>query len=137
MVSSLSKIITPSGSSAKPSSVPEQSIPKESSPRILAAWMRVPLAVVLPGKATGTFWPTAMFLPPQTICKTSFSPTLVWVICSLSALGCLAMSKISPTTICENLPVSITSSTSVMCKSIKARTSSGVLLVLVQDVMME
>ena len=79
----------PSASALRPSSAPEQSMPWLSAPWMVETPIWRPPGSTAPGKATGTRWPTAMFVAPQTIDSgASDSDTFTLVSCSRSALGC-------------------------------------------------
>ncbi len=88
----------PSASSPSPSSIAEQSIPCDSTPRILVRSMRRPPVSTEPTSATGTSCPTAMLSAPHTTCSGSPEPTSTLVSHSLSAFGCRSTERSRPTT---------------------------------------
>jgi hypothetical protein len=92
------RIRIPSASLVRLSSSPEHSIPFETTPIFSARSIRRPPGRTAPGRATGTRWPGAMFVAPQTISRTWPSPTRTVVSDSRSARGCFATVNSSPTT---------------------------------------
>ena len=84
-----------------PSSRAEQSIPWLSTPRIFAALISRP-GKLAPIIASGTFMPARTLGAPQTICKGSPWPAFTLHSESLSALGCFATVRTSPTTMPVN-----------------------------------
>ena len=75
----------PSASAVSPSSSPEQSIPLLTTPIFSVRSMRRSPGRTAPGRATGTRWPAAMFVAPQTISSGSPEPTVTRVSDSRSA----------------------------------------------------
>ncbi len=79
----------PSASPVSPSSSPLQSIPWLSTPAMRVTSMRRSPGSTEPGRATGTRWPTAMFVAPQTMESSgSPGPTRTRVSESRPARGC-------------------------------------------------
>ena len=66
----------PSASAVRWSSSPEQSMPLLTTPIFSVRSMRRSPGRTAPGSATGTRWPAAMFVAPQTISSGSPSPTV-------------------------------------------------------------
>ena len=73
---SAGRIRIPSASTVSPSSSPEQSIPLLTTPIFSVRSIRRSPGRTAPGSATGTRWPGAMFVAPQTISSGSPAPTL-------------------------------------------------------------
>ena len=94
------RISSPLADSAMPSSVAEQSIPKDSMPRNFARLIAVPLGSVAPMSAVGTRTPVRTLAAPQTMVSGSVVPTSTVVTLSLSACGCCSTEVTKPTTIC-------------------------------------
>ena len=88
----------PSASEVRRSSSPEQSIPLLTTPIFSVRSIRRSPGRTAPGRATGTRWPGAMFVAPQTIESTSSPPTRTVVSDRRSALGCFSTVSSSPTT---------------------------------------
>ena len=88
----------PSASEVSPSSSPEQSIPLLTTPIFSVRSIRRSPGRTAPGSATGTRWPGAMFVAPQTMSRGSPAPTVTRVSDSRSARGCFSTDSSSPTT---------------------------------------
>jgi len=88
----------PAWSSDSPSSRAEHNMPKDSTPRSLAALMAKSPGNFAPTLAHGTFMPTAALGAPHTICSGSPSPTSTLQSFSLSASGCFSAATIRATT---------------------------------------
>ena len=109
----------PSASPVRPSSSPEQSIPLLTTPIFSVRSMRRSPGRTAPGSATGTRWPGAMFVAPQTISSGSPLPTVTRVSDSRSARGCLSTARSSPTTtFCQSVPAA-------RCPSLPSRAGSA------------
>jgi alkylation response protein AidB-like acyl-CoA dehydrogenase len=83
---------------AQGSSSPEHSIPFETTPIFSVRSIRRSPGRTAPGSATGTRWPAAMFVAPQTISRGSPSPVVTRVSDSRSARGWRSTDSSSPTT---------------------------------------
>ncbi len=103
------KTIIPSWLEPRPNSSSAQIIPWLSSPLIFPFFILKlsPLSSyrIVPIVATGTFWPTATFGAPQTICKGCPDPKSTVVIFNLSAFGCCIQVNTLPTTMPFKLPL--------------------------------
>ena len=112
-VSSDASSSRPPWSSDRPSSRAEHSMPKDSTPRSLAALIVRPGSCA-PTLASGTFMPAAAFGAPQTICSGSPpSPASTRQTLSLSAPGCLSALRMRATTTPEkSAAAGVASSTS-------------------------
>src|SRR5690606_29306906 len=86
----------PLPSSDSPSSLAEQSMPCDSTPRSLARRIARPPGSAAPTTASGAFRPTRALGAPQTICSVSL-PVLTLQTCSLSASGWRSQPTISAT----------------------------------------
>ena len=87
-------------------------MPKDSTPRTLAALMLMP-GNSAPTSAQGAKSPARALAAPQTICKGSAKPTSTLHTCKRSASGCFSADKILPITTFENTaPTGCKSSTS-------------------------
>ena len=95
---SAGRIRIPSASAVRPSSSPEQSIPLLTTPIFSVRSIRRSPGRTAPGSATGTRWPAAMFVAPQTISRGSPSPVVTRVSDSRSARGWRSTDSSSPTT---------------------------------------
>ena len=89
----------PSASEVMFSSSPEQSMPFETTPIFSVRSIFRSPGRTAPGSATGTRWPGAMFVAPQTISSGSLpSPSVTVVSDRRSARGCFSTVSSSPTT---------------------------------------
>ena len=88
----------PEWSSEIPSSRAEQSMPKLSTPRILAFLMVKPPGKTAPILAHGTLMPALALGAPQTICSGDACPTSTVHTCRWSEFSWLTHVKIFPTT---------------------------------------
>ncbi len=103
---------SPEASASMPSSLAEQSMPLDSTPRSFAALMAMP-PTLAPTIASGATNPGRAFGAPQTICRSVPCPASTWQICRRSASGCLAHSTMRATTTpARPSPSAVTSSTS-------------------------
>src|SRR5207237_385396 len=84
-----------------PSSSAAQIIPLDSTPRIFDLVILKSPGSTAPTRASGTFWPTAMFWTPQET-ESFCAPSSTTHRLSRSAFGCLAISKICAVTTPEN-----------------------------------
>src|SRR5688572_10104805 len=88
----------PSEVSARPSSFAEHNMPKDSTPRSLAAVMSLSPGSLAPTVASAAFNPARAFCAPQTIWMSSLPLVRTLHTCSLSACGWRTASTISATT---------------------------------------
>src|SRR5690242_2379770 len=95
---STSSAMIPSPSWPSPSSLAEQSIPCESSPRIFRSSSVIPPGRVTPTRAKGYFFPAVTFGAPQTTCFLVPLPSSTVVIFRRSALGWGCTSSTRPIT---------------------------------------
>ncbi|MNQ96335.1 hypothetical protein D3C85_1119330 [compost metagenome] len=113
--------------SLSPSSLAEQIMPCDSTPRSLARLISSPPGRTAPIMATGTFCPASIFLAPHTICKSSPCPASITQTLNLSASGCFSRDFTKPTTTLDTpLLRSSTISTSIPLRVNFSANSSAV-----------
>ena len=122
------RMSSPAWSSLMPSSRAEHIMPWETSPRIFVSPMTKPPGSSAPGSATGTTSPALKFFAPQTIWRTTPSPTSTRQTLRWSLFACGSKERIFPMTTCSsggNPAEEISSTSSPIIGSASAIFSAG------------